>query len=156
MAGRCYEHGWGVPAERERRRAVVQADPRRPAHDWGEYNYAHMLFDGRGGEAMDRALAFALYRRAAERGHARAMNLVGRCLEAGWGVGPDRAAAETWYARSAEAGYYRAQFNHAVALLERCAFDEARAWLGLASQADDPAIRERIDAIRRDLARRGL
>ena len=47
MAGRCYENGWGVATDlakaAERYRSSAEA-----GHDWGEYNFGNMVFDGRG------------------------------------------------------------------------------------------------------------
>lgn len=145
MVGRCHENGWGVDAS-DKDAADWYRRSAEAGHDWGEYNYAHMLFDGRGDVPLDRRAAFALYLRAAQRGHGRAMNLVGRCLEAGWGVEPDMTMAERWYARSAEAGYFRAQFNHALALLARGDRDGALVWLERAYEAGDEALRDRIAA----------
>ena len=143
MVGRCHENGWGAP-KGEAEAAAWYRRSAEAGHDWGEYNYAHMLFDGRG-LPQDPAGAYHWYSRAAERGHARAMNLVGRCLEAGWGVAADRVAAEAWYERSARAGYFRAQYNHALALIARGQGDEARVWLELAHAGGDAAMRELID-----------
>ncbi|HAF91488.1 MAG TPA: hypothetical protein DCG67_07025, partial [Pseudomonas sp.] len=69
---------------------------------------------------------------AAEAGHAKSMNLVGRCLEDGLGVAADPAAARAWYRRSAEAGDFRGQFSHAAVLLAQGALADARHWLQLA------------------------
>lgn len=163
MAGRCHENGWGTPIDK----AKAADWYRRSAeggHDWGLYNYAHMLFDGRGGVERHQPRAFALYRRAADKGHARAMNLVARCLEAGWGTEPDAGEAATWYRRSAEAGYFRAQFNHAAVLAGQGEIAAAIGWLERAAQGGDDAMREHVrqafDAIRlaasKPLARREL
>ncbi len=46
------------------------------------------------------------------------MNLLGRCLEEGWGCEPDRVAAALWYERSAQSGYFRGQFNYAAVLAQ--------------------------------------
>jgi TPR repeat protein len=151
MVGRCHENGWGTAACDEEaarwyRRAAEAGDV------WGAYNYAHMLFDGRG-VPIDRVAAFRLYEHAAGRGHARAMNLAGRCLDAGWGTSRDPAAAARWYERSAEAGYFRAQFNHALALLERGAAAEALSWLDRAADGGDDAIRAQVATVRGRLAR---
>ena len=58
MVGRCYENGWGVPRDE-----VVAAYWFRLAADrgldWGMYNYAHMLRQGRGGVPQDQAAALA-------------------------------------------------------------------------------------------------
>jgi TPR repeat protein len=104
-----------------------------------------MLFDGTG-VAVDRSAALAWYRRAAGRGHARAMNLVARCYEEGWGCERNPLQAADWYRRSAEAGYFRAQFNHGCILAEQGRADEAAHWLRLAARADE--------SIRSEIARR--
>ena len=52
----------------------------------------HLYLDGRG-VARDFARAYAYYLRAAEQLHERAMNLVGRCCEEGWGTPRDLEAA---------------------------------------------------------------
>ena len=96
-------------------------------HDWGQYNYANMLFDGRG-VVQNREQAIIWYGRAADQGHTRAMNLLARCHEEGWGTPPDPALAREWYRRSAEGGYFRAQFNHATVLAVAGKFGEALDW----------------------------
>ncbi|MDI9728066.1 tetratricopeptide repeat protein, partial [Stutzerimonas stutzeri] len=73
--------------------------------------------------------AYRLYRQAAELGHAKSMNLTGRCLEDGCGVARDVTAAHAWYARSAEAGDFRGQFSHAAVLLAQGQWEQARGWL---------------------------
>ena len=79
MLGRCHEHGWGCPADAARAaghyRLAAEA-----GLDWGLYNYANLLATGRGG-GQNHALALACYRRAADLGHAKSMNLLGRYLE---------------------------------------------------------------------------
>ena len=84
MAGRSYENGWGAPVDLAEA-ARWYARSAKAGHDWGEYNYANMLFDGHGG-VQDQARAVGLYLRAAAQGHARAMNLLARAYEEGWGV----------------------------------------------------------------------
>ena len=57
---------------------------------------------------------FARYRRAADHGHVRAMNLVGPLPVQRLGRRPrDPAGPRRWYRRSAEAGYFRGQYNYA-------------------------------------------
>ncbi len=51
----------------------------------------------------DELAALRWFRRAA-RSSPQAMNMVGRCLENGWGAPPDTEEAARWYRRSAEAG----------------------------------------------------
>ena len=125
MAGRCHEHGWGCTADTKR-----AADYYRRAADlgldWGMYNLANLLATGRG-VVKDHTTAYRLYRQAAELGHAKSMNLTGRCLEGGCGVpGCHRG---TRYARSAEAGDFRGQFSHAAVLLAQGQWEQARGWL---------------------------
>ena len=71
------------------------------------------------GVARDRDEAFVWYMRAAAQGHVRAMNLVARCCEEGWGTARDLAAARVWYRRSAEGGYFRGAYNYATILAAR-------------------------------------
>jgi uncharacterized protein len=126
MAGRCHENGWGAPVDLPQA-ALWYARSAEAGHDWGEYNLANLLFDGRG-VAEDQPRAVAWYRRAAEKGHARAMNLLARCCEEGWGTPRDPGAAARWYRASAEAGYFRAEFNHAAVLAGSGCMDEALVW----------------------------
>lgn len=130
MVGRCHENGWGVPEDL----ASAAQWYRRSAeagHDWGEYNLANMLFDGRG-VASDQPQAVTLYQRAADKGHARAMNLLARCFEEGWGTPRDAAAASHWYHQSALGGYFRAQFNYGTLVAAHGRIDEALAWFAKA------------------------
>jgi TPR repeat protein len=91
-----------------------------------------MLFDGRG-VVMDLAEALQWYERAAQQGHARAMNLLARCHEEGWGCGKDPEQAFQWYRRSAESDYFRGQYNYASALAERGFIAEASEWFARAA-----------------------
>ena len=103
MVGRCYENGWGVARDE-----TVAAYWFRLAADrgldWGMYNYAHMLRDGRGGVAQDPAAALALYQRAAQSGHVKSIGVVGRFHEAGTVVPRDLEQAFDCYRRAAEGG----------------------------------------------------
>jgi uncharacterized protein len=150
MVGRCYENGWGAPDD------LVAAAHwyRRSAeagYDWGEYNYANLLFDGQGVDP-DQAEAVVWYRRASERGHARAMNLLARCYEEGWGVPRDLKSAWDWYRRSAAGGYFRAQFNFATLLAGQGRMDEAFDWFGQACRGATP---ESLPGMIEALARQG-
>jgi hypothetical protein len=114
MVGRCLENGWGGPVDLPAAAAAYRGAA-ATGLDWGQYNYANLLFDGRG-VSQDQAEACTWYARAAAQGHARAMNLLARAYEEGWGVARDVAAARDWYRRAAEAGYFRARYNHATLL----------------------------------------
>lgn len=85
----------------------------------------------------DRDADFVWYKHAAEQGHARAMNLLARCLEEGWGCARDRTAARRWYGKSAKGGYFRGAFNYACVLAEDGCREEAAMWLAQAL-ADAP------------------
>jgi TPR repeat protein len=136
MIGRCREHGWGCAVDE----AAAAREYRLAAHaglDWGQ--------------------ALALYRQAAEQGHAKSMNLLGRYLEDGQHCPKDVEAAVEWYRRSAEAGDFRGQFSHAAVLAGSGQVDAALEWLHKAlaggnlkflqtahkalARADDPRIR---------------
>ena len=139
MAGRCHENGWGVP-EDLRKAAECYRSSGEAGHDWGEYNFGNMLFDGRG-VPQDRVAALQWYLRAAHRGHGRAMNLAARCFEEGWGCGKAPAEAAEWYRRSAETGYFRAQFNYGVLLAQLGDGEAAAGWFSKALEAEDPGVR---------------
>jgi len=67
-----------------------------------------------GQTALDRgefAAALEWFRAAARGGDARALNMVGRCLEHGWGVAASPAQAAEWYRRAAAMGDAWAMFN---------------------------------------------
>jgi TPR repeat protein len=146
MMGRCHENGWGTrldlcDAAHWYRQSAYRGD------DWGQYNFGNMLFDGRGigQEAMHAQL---WYLRAARQGqgHSRAMNLLGRCCEEGWGCPKDMIAACERYRRSARAGYFRGQFNYATLLSDHGFHREAAEWYWLAAEKGTPQMRQAIAA----------
>jgi TPR repeat protein len=102
-----------------------------------------LYLDGIGIE-RDTYKAFGYYIKAAMQNHPRAMNLVGRCYEEGWGTPRDFVAGATWYERSAEAGYFRGQFNWASILLKAHRADEAASWFERAASSGTPAVREAV------------
>jgi TPR repeat protein len=123
MVGRCYENGWGTARDMARAEEHFRASA-DAGLDWAQYNLGHLLLDsGRRDEA------FMRYMSAAAQGHVRAMNLVARCFEEGWGRPRDVAAARVWYRRSAEGGYFRGAYNYASLLAAEGRGDEARALL---------------------------
>lgn len=142
MVGRCHENGWGVPVNLERAAASYHASA-RGRHDWGQYNYGNLLFDGRG-VPPDRPQALRWFLLAASQGHGRAMNLLARCLEEGWGCRRDIGEAAYWYERSARSGYFRGQFNYAMLLAQRGLPEPAAEWLWNAAASGDAKIREAI------------
>ena len=81
---------------------------------------------------------------AAEQQHERAMNLVGRCCEEGWGTPRNLDAAADWYRRSAEAGYFRGQYNWASLLLKAGRFEEAASWFERAAAGGTAAMRRAV------------
>jgi uncharacterized protein len=74
-----------------------------------------LLLDG---EPPDPAVARGWLERAAAQGLPEAMNMVGRCLENGWGGPVDLAGAAACYRRAAEAGLDWGQYNYAGLLFD--------------------------------------
>jgi TPR repeat protein len=146
MVGRCYENGWGADEA-----LAAAATWYRSSADAGQYNYANMLFDGRGVD-LDREQAVIWYRRAADQGHTRAMNLLARCHEEGWGTTRNPSLACEWYRRSAHGGYFRAQFNYATVLASTGRIGQAMGWF---EKARGDAPRESLTAMTEALIRQG-
>jgi TPR repeat protein len=127
MLGRCHQYGWGCRPDIETAAGHYRIAAEQGL-DWGLYNYA-MLLTAANGVERDTALAFTLFQRAAEAGHAKSMNLLGRFYEEGIAVQPDVALAHDWYRRAAEAGDFRGQYSHAGVLLAADDVDAALPWL---------------------------
>ncbi|MBR0680273.1 sel1 repeat family protein [Roseomonas eburnea] len=73
--------------------------------------WGHFLLDGLGGVTQDRAAACEWFRIAATAGEVEGMNMLGRCLENGWGTAVDEAEATRWFRRAAERGFDWGQYN---------------------------------------------
>jgi hypothetical protein len=100
--------------------------------------YGQMLLDGVE-LAKDARAGFGWFMRAAAQGHAMALNMVGRCLDLGWGVRVDKPRAAECYRAAAVRGLPEAQYNYAtlLALGDGVAEDKAAAlaWLRRAAAA---------------------
>lgn len=143
MVGRCHDQGWGTP------RSAALAEPwfRKAAErglDWGMYNLATLLALGLGGVSQDRLQALVWFRRAAELGHAKSMNILGGFYEDGWEVRPDRAIAREFYRKAAEGGDFRGQFNVARLLAEDGDVARALEWLKKVSETATPAFLQKM------------
>ncbi|MBE7376114.1 tetratricopeptide repeat protein [Pseudomonas lopnurensis] len=88
-----------------------------------------ILLDGRGIEA-DPALALTWFGIAADRGHAMACNMAGRCHEHGWGCSAGSTRAAEYYRRAADLGLDWGMYNLAnlLATGRGVAQDEAAAY----------------------------
>ena len=79
------------------------------------------------------AKGFIWLHRAAEAEHLDAINMVGRCLDLGWGVAIDKTLAAQWFRAAAERGHGWAMYNYATALALGAGVeedrDEALGWL---------------------------
>lgn len=77
--------------------------------------YGQMLLDGR---FVPRNPAYALhwFERAAVAGDLMAINMVGRCLDQGWGVAASAHLAEPWFRKAAERGLDWGMYNLATLL----------------------------------------
>jgi hypothetical protein len=86
--------------------------------------------------------------RAAGQGHVRAMSLVGRCHEEGWGVTRDLILARAWYRKSADGGYFRGAYNYASMLVGEGCIAGAAHWFEKAlSTAPQPTRANMIDTL---------
>lgn len=126
------------------------------------YNLAQLLLVGNPDEE-DQRRALDLHRRAAEAGHAKSMNVVGRFCEEGWHMPKDRGAAKDWYRRAAEGDDYWAQFNLGRMLLVGEGDVAAAAhWLGRAADEGNaefaasiaPALMARLEPEIREIGER--
>ena len=89
---------------------------------WGQY-----LLDAIGGVRHDPVAAVEWFRAAATAGDALGMNMLGRCLENGWGAPMDYVEAVRWFRAAAEAGLDWGQYNLANMLLRGDGVAEDRA-----------------------------
>lgn len=132
MLGRCFENGWGCSIDFKQAAYHYQLAAKKGLN-WGMYNFANLLIKGKGVE-KNLAKAFELYYQAAQMGHAKSMNLVGRFYEEGWLVESNLQLATDWYRRSASAGDFRGQCSYASVLTAQDRVDEAVCWLKSAMQ----------------------
>ncbi|MBD8092790.1 sel1 repeat family protein [Pseudomonas fluorescens] len=72
---------------------------------------AQLLLDGRGVQ-KDEALALSWFRIAARQRHPMAINMIGRCLENGWGCVIDLADAAQHYRQAADLGLDWGLYNY--------------------------------------------
>lgn len=77
--------------------------------------YGQMLLDGVNVKC-DQFSAFHWFERAAHGGNLMAINMVGRCLDQGWGVAPSKVLAEKWFRKAAERGLDWGMYNLATLL----------------------------------------
>jgi TPR repeat protein len=130
MLGRCYELGWGVPADFGKA-VEYYREAAEKSSDWARFNLGCLLLEGKG-TARDVDEAFRLFMSAVEHGHVKSLNMVGRCYEHGWGCTQNLAEAVQWFRRSAEAGDFRGQYRYAQFLIGQGMLDDALPWLRLA------------------------
>jgi TPR repeat protein len=74
-----------------------------------------MLLDG-DDLPQDRRAAIGWFHKAAEQGHAMAINMIGRCFDLGWGVAVDKARAAEWFKAAADRGLDWGMYNYATLL----------------------------------------
>ena len=105
------EHKGTAQSEPEKRGSTVTEQD--DADDL--YNTAINYQNGLGGLKKDEATALKWYRKAADKGHAEAMNMIGLYYGEGWGyLKKDEAAALEWCRKAADAGSVSALYNIAV------------------------------------------
>ncbi|NGM37371.1 MULTISPECIES: tetratricopeptide repeat protein [Methylobacterium] len=128
MVGRCHELGWGVPASH----AEALSHYRRAAaggHAWGLYNTGCLLLYG--DVRRDHAEAFRCFSAAAERDEreasSKALGMLARCHEEGWGTPVNRVAALRCYRAATAAGDCWAALNLGMIHTENDRVAEAHA-----------------------------
>lgn len=126
MLGRCYENGWGVPADRVKANGEYQKAAAK-SHAWAQFNLGmRLLHDS--GRPGDVATALTLFVRSARQGNAKAMNMLGRYREFGWAGRANHASALRWYRRAAMGGCFRGAAHLARFLREQGKPGEAVRW----------------------------
>ncbi|WP_263408442.1 tetratricopeptide repeat protein [Terriglobus tenax] len=78
--------------------------------------YGQMLLDGKVVE-RNALSAFSFFERAAKGGNVMAINMVGRCLDQGWGVAASPHLAAPWFLKAAERGLDWGMYNYATLLI---------------------------------------
>lgn len=126
MVGRCFHFGWGCE-QNFLRAANSYAKAMNCGDTWGTYNLGILHMRGLG-LPTNLAYALALFRDAAEKGHAKSMNLLARFIEEGWETERNPDAALYWYLRSAQGGDYRGQHNYATILVNKGEIEQALVW----------------------------
>ena len=144
MLGRCYERAWGVAVELKEAARCYRLSAAKADH-WAQFNLASLLIRGEGVPRDDRE-ALTLLLRSARAGNAKAMNMLGRFREEGWGGVPIKSnAAMDWYRRAAERGCFRGQLHFSRYLCREGRIDDAVQWLGKSlSAAPEDFVREAV------------
>lgn len=143
MVGRCLDQGWGVvPSQRLAEMWFRKAAER--GLDWGMYNLGTLLTLGQGGVHQDKQSAYYWFRKAADLGHVKSINILGGFYEDGWVVERDRGMARDHYRRAAIGGDFRGQFNYARFLLEEGDRVGALYWLRRVPESATPAFVEKM------------
>lgn len=127
MVGRCHELGWGVPVDHAQ--AMVHYRKAAAAGlGWAHYNIGCLLLYGTG-VARNHGGAFASFMEAAGLGNAKALGMLGRCHEEGWGTPVDGNAAREFYRRAAAGGDCWGGLNLGLLLFEDGEQAEAASYL---------------------------
>jgi len=143
MVGRCLDQGWGVA--RSPRLAMRWFQKAADMGlDWGMYNLATLLALGEDGVPKDRVMALQLYRRAAEMGHVKSINIIGGFYEDGWEVEQSRERAREFYQQAAKGGDFRGKFNYARMLVEEGDLMGALYWLKQVEETATPAFMQKM------------
>lgn len=148
MLGRCYERGWGVAVDFTEAARCYGFAAGKSDH-WAQFNLASLLVKG-AGIARDYRAALTLLLKSARSDNAKAMNMLGRFREEGWGgVQVRPRSAMHWYRRAADRGCFRGQFHFSRFLCRDGRIDEAVNWLtkSLASAPED-FVREAVVMLR--------
>ena len=119
LLGRCSEYGWGTPVDHATAlEHYVHAAA--TGYGWASYNIGCLRLYG--DVPRDHAEAFSRFTNAAAGGdpaaRAKALDMLGRCHEEGWGTPVDALAARRCYRAASEAGDCWGALNLGLLLLE--------------------------------------
>ena len=82
----------------------------------GQHRLGLIYARGDAGQPRNDARAVELFTKAAEQGHAMAINMIGRCYDLGGGVEIDKARAAEWFKLAADRGLDWGLYNYATLL----------------------------------------
>ena len=126
MLGRCHELGWGTSIDLDAARTCYQRAAAKN-HHWAQFNLATLMLREEGTPSAV-ATALTLLVRSARQGNAKAMNMIGRYREFGWGGPINIPSAIRWYRRAAERGCFRGAAHSGRFMLEKNRIDAAVSW----------------------------
>jgi len=144
-------HGRALPSIRVGARPKI---PRRPrphfrraadaGHAWAQYNLGPPVTSTAGVLPCDRTLAYRYYLKAAGQQHDRAMSLVGRCCEEGWGTRETWTASRRLVSALCRGWIFPRPVQWGQPAVQSRRFEEAAAWFERAAVGGTVAVRRAV------------